>query len=106
MTPKEAFKIGFLEKCAKDGLTPEQTMMRIQHAKFMLKAASAEKSAALWPWLLFGPPAAGMLGGYTLASMQNDPYDSEEATKREEIAEYERALARLQKLQARQVAAG
>jgi hypothetical protein len=115
MTPKEAFKIGFLEKCAADGLTPEETLLRIQHAKFMIKSASVGDavgnfvgniSSAALPLILLGPPLAGVAGGAMLAKSPDDTYDKEEARKREIIAEYQRAVARMQALQQKQQAAG
>lgn len=111
MTPKEAFKIGFLEKCARDNLSPAQTMMRIQHSKFMLKQSSVAGAVgntvsnifgSLWPLALLAPPVAGVAGGYALAQAGDDTYDSEESKKREEIAEYQRAIDRLRHLQAKQ----
>lgn len=120
MTPKEAFKIGFLQKCAADGLSPAQTMLRIQHAKFMLKAGSAiTKSAgpmasglgAAWDatkklglLYMLAPLALGGLGGYGIAKLQDSTYDAGEARKREEISEYGRALQQLQRVRQRQQA--
>lgn len=115
MNPKEAFKIGFLEKCAADGLSNEETLQRIQHAKFMLKSAQGDKN----PWetvsryinfplswgkrlALFGPPLAGIAGGYGLAQLRNDEYATDDAKQEEELAEYHRAISRLKALQARQ----
>lgn len=119
MTPKEAFKIGFFEKCAKDGLSPEQILQRIQHARVMIKmagpvadaagavagggaAAAANTFKSLLPYMLIAPPIAGLAGGALLAKAQDDTYDKDEMKKREEIAEYNRAVARLQHLQERQ----
>ncbi len=124
MTPKEAFKIGFLQKCAADGLSQEETMQRIVHAKFMLKTGdgmtlSALKGAggmtldtlkaiwgATWPLALLAPPLIGLGGGAVLAKAQDDTYDIDEARTREEISEYGRAIERLQRLHARQAAMG
>jgi len=118
MTPKEAFKVGFLRKCANDGLTPDQTMQRIQQAKFMLKSSgigvpfvaglSALKAlfGAAWPLALLGPPLVGLGGGAMLAKAQNDTFDPEDVKKREEASEYERALQRLRRLQQRQDVTG
>lgn len=113
MTPKEAFKIGFLEKCAEDGLSPEETLLRIQHAKFMIKSGSIWSGAgtlggnifrASLPFILLGPPLAGLAGGALLAKAPDDAYDKEEARKREVIAEYQRAVQRLEALKQRQEA--
>ena len=111
MNTREAFKIGFLEKCAADGLSPDETLVRIQHANFMLKTAENPLSSAMqlawrsaWPLLLLGPPAAGLAGGMALARAHDDGYESGEARKREEIGEYQRAVERLQRLRERQAA--
>jgi hypothetical protein len=45
----------------------------------------------------------GVAGGYGLAQMQDDTYDPAEAKKREEIAEYQRAIDRMKRLQHRQL---
>jgi len=114
MTPKEAFKVGFMHKCAADGLTPEQTMERIRHAKFMMKAAqtpilsdlvSAGGTAMKWgiPLALLAPPVAGLGAGYTLAKMRDETFDKDEAMKKEEIAEYQRAVEKLRRLRDRQM---
>lgn len=113
MTPKEAFKIGFLEKCAADGLTPEETLLRIQHAKFMIKSADfataignfmGNMGSAALPFILLGPPLAGAVGGALLAKAPNDAFDKKELRKRELIAEYQRALERMRAAQQRQAA--
>jgi len=112
MTPKEAFKIGFLEKCAKDGLSEDETLLRIRQAKFMLKSGIARGAwdtlrsmfGAAWPLALLAPPLVGVGGGAMLAKAQNDTFDKNEAYKREEISEYQRAVEQLQRLQARQQA--
>jgi hypothetical protein len=113
MTPKEAFKIGFLEKCAADNLSPTEIMARIQHSKFVIKSAGiagpigdTAKAFMNWagPLALIGPPVAGLAGGAMLAGAQDDSYDPEEARKQEEIAEYRRAIDQLQNLQRKQQA--
>lgn len=114
MTPKEAFKIGFLEKCAEDGLSNEQIMQRIQHAKFLMKVGPLEKTSnffsgslkAMLPLMLLAPPVAGVAGGYGLAKLQDQKFDADEARRREELAEYRRALERLRRLRTRQQQAG
>jgi enoyl-CoA hydratase/carnithine racemase len=110
MTPKEAFKIGFLQKCADDGLSREETMTRIRHAKVLIKTGAGWPGEQLlstawntaWPLFMLAPPAAGVAGGYALANLQDDSYDKKEARKREIISEYQRAVERLQRLRAKQ----
>jgi hypothetical protein len=53
----------------------------------------------LLPLALIAPPVAGLAGGYALSQMQDDSFDKIEARKKEEIAEMQRAVARLRRLQ-------
>lgn len=110
MTNEEAYKIGFLLRCAEEGLQPDQINQRI-------KQAALQKTAQgkLLSWLgggankvlggllgaimstgkyglIAGPPLAGAAGGYMLAKGRDDDFDPEEAKKRELIEEYHRAL--------------
>lgn len=108
MTPKEAFKLGFMSKCADAGLTPEETHQKAREAIAMIKAAegllslpSTVLKGLLFP-LLAVPPIAGITGGYALSKLQDNAFDLSEAKKREEIAEYERALQRLRTVAKRQ----
>jgi len=120
MTPKEAFKIGFLHKCAADGLSPDETMERIRHATLMMKTAGpikdvvdTVKAPVGWaankafnygvPLALFGPPILGLGAGYALSKMRDDTFDKDEARKKEEIAEYQRAVEKLRRLRDRQL---
>lgn len=121
MNSKEAFKIGFLQKCAADGLSSEETLHRIQHAKFMLKSGgdplwqlpfklpakvlAAKVLAAFAPFALLTPPLAGMGAGAMLAKAQDDTHSPEEARTLEEVSEYQRAIDGLKRLQAKQQAA-
>ena len=97
MTPAEAFKVGFLRQCAKDGCSPAQLKSRIKTANAMLKQGNALQDllkrifGAGQVALFAGPPIAGALGGYALARANNDDFDPEEAKKQEELAEYYRA---------------
>ena len=120
MNSREAFKIGFLQKCAAEGLTTAETRQRIQHAKFMLKCGAVGRTGvagkavdgvggllksvlgAAWPVALLAPPLVGLGGGAMLAKAQDDTYDKEEARTLEEVSEYQRAIDRLKRLQARQ----
>ena len=42
MTPQEAYKIGFLHKCAEDGLTVEEALQRVRTAAALVKAAAVK----------------------------------------------------------------
>lgn len=105
MSPREAFKVGFMLRCAEEGLDEEAIRRRVEKAadlktvKDVLGTAgevlggglSALKGTAQ---LGFGTAAAtgigtGLLGGYGLARM-TDPGFTPEGIKRQElIATYE-----------------
>lgn len=117
MTPQEAFKLGFIEKCAEKGLSEDEILFRAQ----LLKMAAIDKQAKggsliggalsaggniskglvglIGPLLMGLPIVGGGLGGYAASKMfkgvssKNPIVD--EITRREEIAEYNRALKRL-----------
>jgi hypothetical protein len=114
MTPQEAFKFGFLLRCAQEGLSPDQTRDRM--AKFASRAkvalsmpfegtlnnlAGAAKNVALSvPALATRGTLAsvalgglgGVAGGYALSSAMDDAVDPNEARDEELIAEYRRAI--------------
>jgi len=105
MTDKEAFKIGFLLKCAEEGLSEEQVERRIIKKSFMGldvgkwvdRAGHTAKwvaDKAFWPAMI-APPLAGIAGAYALSKAQDDTHDVEEAKKREEISAYRRAVDQL-----------
>lgn len=119
MTPKEAFKIGFLEKCAEDGLSDEEIVKRIRNSKMMTKLALGGAGMAddtiggvfnffgnvldkAWPMFLVGPPLAGAAGGYVLSQAKNDAYDKDEAKTREIVGAYQQALTRLHAMKKKQ----
>lgn len=137
MTPKEAFKVAFLQKCAAAGLDDQQVIQRIRaltalaQAKLavdetMVKSAegktwlgglgsslfgagkwtagkTGDLLTKLWPLILAGPPALGVLGGYATARMSDDTFDPEEAQRNEEVMELQRAVERLRNMQASQL---
>lgn len=118
LTTKEAFRLGFLARCAEEGLTGDALQTRIN--------AAGEKQAAVDPatlliglqglgslgrgaWegakslalnggkLMFGVPAAaglaaGGLGGYALAKF-NEPNITDDDIKAQEIADAYRTYA-------------
>jgi hypothetical protein len=103
MTTQEAFKIGFLTKCAELGLTAEETTERIKQAHARVKMAQWGKFLASLPgWLTKGlmvgaivPPVAGAVGGYAMSQAHDRPYSKDMARKDEELAEYYRAMDQL-----------
>ena len=126
LTPKEAFKIGFLSRCVEDGLSLEQAHDRVKMATDLLqkqagvgevisktlelpgKALDMAKpvlGAGLnWgiPLALAAPPILGGVAGYTLGKMGDvDDTDVDEIKKRELIESYKRhanALKRAKKV--------
>lgn len=103
-TEKDAFKLGFLSRCAEEGLTGGALEARIKQAETLVKTsvwpfsdhllpAEVRYSAGLAAGL---PVAAGLLGGgaigYGLAKMQEPPLDDDEI-KAKEIATTYRVLA-------------
>lgn len=122
MTPVEAFTVGFLLKCAEDGLTPAQAEQRMERFTkqaadpgFMSRIVGAVTSA---PGKLLGAGkavantgltglnyglkgltlaglaggGAGVLGGYTLAQLNDDSISPDEVKNEELISEYRRAI--------------
>jgi len=97
MTPKEAFKLGFLQKCAADNLSEEEIIARVHQAKFMAKQALGEGLMTTGLGLaLAAPPLLGVAGGALLSDATSQNYDINEAKRREELAEYQRALKAMQ----------
>jgi len=104
LTPREAFKIGFMMRCAEDGLGPAEVQDRIQKI-----AAALEKQAVLEPLsgktvssslggldglarLGLGtavtvPIGLGLLGGYLLNRAREAEVDEEDVRTRELIDE-------------------
>jgi hypothetical protein len=115
MTPVEAFKAGFLAKCAEDGCSPEEICQRIRKAASVGGAVTGAASAAggalsgvaktalpyILTALLAGPPAVGALGGWGLGRMVNDDFDPDEVLKNEELTAYHSAIQDLKASQAR-----
>jgi len=103
MNSKEAFKIGFLHKCAEDGLTPDETLERVRHATLLVKSAGWGMPTMAALTLLGATPfLVGTTGGYALQQMrENTGLDAKDMKKREVIAEYRRAVDRMRRLQQR-----
>ena len=96
LTAAEAFRVGFMERCAADGLSVAEIQGRI-------------KQAASWPELLanygakgvgallLAPPVLGGLGGYAAGRISGDEsVDPAEIKKREMLAETRQQTQRLQ----------
>lgn len=96
---KEAFKLGFLSRCAEEGLTGQKLDARIKRAEAFSKTGwdLLPSEARFGAGLLAGLPiAAGALGGagigYGLAKLQEPPLDEDEI-KAKEIANTYRVFA-------------
>lgn len=111
MTPREAFKFGFLLRCADENLSDEETHERIKLAEALLP-----KQAALVPELfnaagnltyggavlgLLGAAGAGGLGGYTLAKATEPDVSVEEQKQRELTQAYQIQAERARQARAR-----
>lgn len=119
MTQLENFKRGFLQKCAEENLTKEETLHRIRLCKALVKVGQGGALRAVGKTLsllsplarygliaaLVGAPLAGLAAGVTIGSLPDDSFNTskEEAKKFEELAEYRRALDRLRRLRQRQM---
>lgn len=90
---KEAFRLGFLTRCAEEGLTGEKLEARLAAAATVTKQSSAAAGLGL---LLGVPIAAGLAGGgaigYGLAKAHEPPLDEDEI-KAQEIANTYRVFA-------------
>lgn len=98
ITPREAFRIGFLKRCVDDGLTPVQTRDRFEKAAeflekqgtSMLGEAGGALNKLLGSAATYGvalPIAAGVGGGYLANKMTEDDLDEDDVRKRELIEE-------------------
>lgn len=111
LTSREAFKVGFLARCAQDGLSPDETYARVKLACDTLekrailgtvidKTFSTGKGLAGYavPAALLAPPVLGGLGGYALAKATDvDDTDVDAIKSRELIEEYRRQASRLRR---------
>lgn len=108
LTPREAFKVGFMLKCADDGLSPAEVQDRVAAAVEILEKRGALefpqflKDIQSWHdlgefqkkvpgYVLAGVPALAGVGlGYGLHKLQGEPIDADDVKKRELIEEYRR----------------
>jgi len=106
MTPEEAFKIGFLSKCASLGLSPEETQGLAKTAFDLLEKQSGNglvdafksvgyPAAAL---ALAAPPAIGGLAAYFKNKATDiDDEDIESVKRQELISQYKRMSDKLER---------
>lgn len=103
LTAKDAFRLGFLLRCAEDGRTPEQIRGMTKQAGIgtewfkglMNLGTGAGKllyKAPLYAggWLLAGGAATGALAGHTAAKLTEADIDPEETKRQELLAAYKR----------------
>ena len=107
LSPRDAFKVGFLSRCIEEGLDLNQTHDRVKLAmdKVALEipglstAWDAAKNVAGYgiPLLLAAPPVLGGLAGYGAAKMSDiGDLDVKDIKRRELIDELQRQTQRLQ----------
>lgn len=116
LSPREAFKAGFLLKCAQDGRTQAETEHLVDQVLYVVKQAGWTDVAAK-PYntaldvagntlsdlgnvgvtaALLGPALAGAAAGYGTAKLQDiDDTDVDTIKKRELADEYRRQAQRL-----------
>jgi hypothetical protein len=93
MDARTAFKLGFLTKCAEDGVSPEELQTRIKAAGFVADAAKAMFSVP--GALMLGALPVGFGAGYVAADAFSTPTESVDDVKRKELMEaYRRATDR------------
>lgn len=106
LSTREAFKVGFLHRCAKEGLTEEEMLTRVKSARTKLAsaldllttpynaaaslggAAAGHLGNAALAASVLAPLAVGGLGGYAAANaLDADEVDAEAVRKRDLIAQ-------------------
>lgn len=117
LTDKEAFKVGFLKRCADAGMDAKETLETVKTAKAFVKSAVLDigvKDIAGPPWraawdvastgaktlgnwglmgALAGPAVLGGAAGYGMSRLTDiDDTDVDEIKKREIIDEYYRQI--------------
>lgn len=117
LSSREAFKVGFLARCAVLGLSHEETMAAVKQAseknallgleaipgKFLDMARSLGSTALGWgiPLALAAPPMVGGLAGYGLAKATDiSDKDVEDVKNQEVMDEYKKQTARLRRQRA------
>ncbi len=106
LTPRQAFKFGFLLRCAERGLSREQTKECIKEAgAIMAKQADLADTIGsvlqgaknLGVYGLAGSAAGGLGAGYGLAQLTEPQSDPEEIKQQELIATYKQQVDRIRR---------
>lgn len=108
LTPREAFKVGFLARCAEEGLSADQIADRVKFASdkmasFMDGLAGVGKSVVSTgvPLAAIAPIALGGMAGYGLSRMTDiDDTDVDEVKNQELLDTYAQETAKLKRQQA------
>jgi hypothetical protein len=112
LSAREAFKVGFLARCAAEGLSAPETARRVKDAADklagVLDAAGTLGKGLLEagtgygvPLALVAPPAVGGVAGWAAARMTDvDDTDVAEVKDREVLDEYRRQTERLRRQRA------
>jgi hypothetical protein len=108
------FKVGFLLRCADEGLSEEETDVRIKAAGWLSEqyekqadpisgvAGAAAKALKNLTWA--GMASAGLLGGvggYAAGSLSDNPTDPEDIKRQELISAYQQQTDRVRRQLAR-----
>ncbi len=108
LTPREAFKVGFLARCAEEGLTADQIQARVKYAAdkfagFMdgLGSAAGSVMSTGIPLAGLAPIALGGVAGYGLSRMTDiDDTDVDEIKNNELLDTYAQETAKLRRQKA------
>jgi len=111
LNDREAFKAGFLKRCADEGLSPEETLSLVKQANEQVTKqaygplldaiSSAGKSiggkALGWgiPLALGIPPAAGVAGAYAYSKATDSDETDVDSVRKKELAELYREQAKM-----------
>lgn len=110
LTPREAFKFGFLARCVEDGLSPAQVVEKAAavfiHDPFGAAEDAAKSTAKLMmgvgvPLALAAPPVLGGLAGFGLSRATDVNQRDVDEVKNDELTdEYRRQADLLRRTQA------
>lgn len=103
VTEKEAFKLGFLQRCAEERLTGSDLELRIKSAEAFVKSAAIPMPSMADSWQALGNIAytplmlatvGGGLAGHVAGKMTEPDVDEEDLKARELAAAYKAYAAR------------
>lgn len=112
LSPKEQFRMGFLLRCAEEGIGATEIKGRVKMAVGPIRdiAGAALNTLKLWATLplhvgvlgLGGSALLGGAGGYGLAKATEEEVDPAEAKRQELIATYQQQADKVRRSMARQ----